>query len=174
METRIILQHETDTRTLGESLAQRMQAGEVYALTGDLGVGKTTLAKAIARGLGVTETLTSPTFTIVQEYETGRLPLYHFDVYRVSDEDELFEIGLEDYFHKGGVCLIEWSELISELIPDDAIRVNIRKDLKRGLDFREIEILGTGLSGKDRKERMYEDTGDRSFSTDSIRGNHGG
>ena len=102
-----------------------MEPNQVYALIGDLGTGKTTLAKAVARGLGVTETLTSPTFTIVQEYETGRLPLYHFDVYRVNDEDELFEIGLEDYFHKGGVCLIEWADLIEDLLPEGTVTVRL-------------------------------------------------
>ena len=125
MEKRIVLKNETDTRALGAKLANEMQPNQVYALIGDLGTGKTTLAKAIARGLGVTETLTSPTFTIVQEYETGRLPLYHFDVYRVNDEDELFEIGLEDYFHKGGVCLIEWADLIEDLLPPDVITVRL-------------------------------------------------
>ena len=125
MEKRIVLKNETDTRTLGAKLAAQMQPNQVYALIGDLGTGKTTLAKAIARGLGVTETLTSPTFTIVQEYDTGRLPLYHFDVYRVNDEDELFEIGLEDYFHKGGVCLIEWADLIEDLLPEDAVTIRL-------------------------------------------------
>ena len=125
MEKTISLKNELDTRNLGASLAKQMQPNQVYALIGDLGAGKTTLAKAIARGLGVTETLTSPTFTIVQEYETGRLPLYHFDVYRVSDEDELFEIGLEDYFHKGGVCLVKWADLIEDLLPADVITITL-------------------------------------------------
>jgi tRNA threonylcarbamoyladenosine biosynthesis protein TsaE len=125
MEKRIVLKNETDTRTLGAKLAAQMKPDQVYALIGDLGTGKTTLAKAIARGLGVTETLTSPTFTIVQEYGTGRLPLYHFDVYRVNDEDELFEIGLEDYFHKGGVCLIEWADLIEDLLPEGAVTIRL-------------------------------------------------
>ena len=125
MEKTFILKNETDTRSLGAALAKSMQPGEVYALTGDLGAGKTTLAKAIARGLGVSETLTSPTFTIVQEYESGRMPLYHFDVYRVSDEDELFEIGLEDYFHRGGVCLIEWADLIEDLLPEGTVWVSL-------------------------------------------------
>ena len=119
------MKNETDTRALGAKLAAQMEPGQVYALIGDLGTGKTTLAKAVARGLDVTETLTSPTFTIVQEYETGRLPLYHFDVYRVNDEDELFEIGLEDYFHKGGVCLIEWADLIEDLLPEGTVTVRL-------------------------------------------------
>ena len=120
-----VLKNEIETRHFGAALAKEMQPNQVYALIGDLGAGKTTLAKAIARGPGVTETLTRPTFTIVQEYETGRLPLYHFDVYRVNDEDELFEIGLEDYFHKGGVCLVEWADLIEDLLPEDTITINL-------------------------------------------------
>ena len=132
MEKRIVLKNETDTRSLGARLAAEMEPDQVYALTGDLGAGKTTLAKAIARALGVTETLTSPTFTIVQEYETGRLPLFHFDVYRVNDEDELFEIGLEDYFHKGGVCLIEWADLIEDLLPEGTVTVNLRYGDREG------------------------------------------
>ena len=114
-----------ETRRTAALMGKEAFPGEVLALIGDLGTGKTTLAKAIARGLGVTETLTSPTFTIVQEYDTGRLPLYHFDVYRVNDEDELFEIGLEDYFHKGGVCLIEWADLIEDLLPEDAVTIRM-------------------------------------------------
>ena len=132
MEKRIVLKNETDTRALGAKLAAQMKPDQVYALIGDLGTGKTTLAKAIARGLGVTETLTSPTFTIVQEYGTGRLPLYHFDVYRVNDEDELFEIGLEDYFHKGGVCLIEWADLIEDLLPVDAVTIRLAYGKEEG------------------------------------------
>ena len=132
MEKRIVLKNETDTRALGAKLAAQMLPDQTYALIGDLGTGKTTLAKAIARGLGVTETLTSPTFTIVQEYGTGRLPLYHFDVYRVNDEDELFEIGLEDYFHKGGVCLIEWADLIEDLLPADAVTIRLEYGEEEG------------------------------------------
>ncbi len=123
MKERVILHDLKETERFGSALAERLAAGDVVALTGDLGAGKTTLAKAVARGLGVTETLTSPTFTIVQEYETGRLPLYHFDVYRVHDEDELFEIGFDDYLHAGGVCLIEWADLISDLLPERTIRI---------------------------------------------------
>ena len=105
--------------------SRRLNAGDVVALRGDLGAGKTTFTKAVAKGLGVTETLTSPTFTIVQEYETGRLPLYHFDVYRVHDEDELFEIGFDDYLHAGGVCMIEWADLIEDLLPEGTIYVDL-------------------------------------------------
>ena len=108
MKERIVLHDQESTEQFGAALAEKLAAGDVVALTGDLGAGKTTLAKAVARGLGVTETLTSPTFTIVQEYESGRLPVYHFDVYRVHDEDELFEIGFDEYLNAGGICLIEW------------------------------------------------------------------
>ena len=139
MEKRIVLKNETDTRTLGAKLAAQMKPDQVYALIGDLGTGKTTLAKAVARGLGVTETLTSPTFTIVQEYETGRLPLYHFDVYRVNDEDELFEVGLEDYFHKGGVCLIEWADLIEDLLSEGTVTVRLAYGEEEGERICSIE-----------------------------------
>ncbi|MBQ9912270.1 MAG: tRNA (adenosine(37)-N6)-threonylcarbamoyltransferase complex ATPase subunit type 1 TsaE [Firmicutes bacterium] len=113
------------TEEFGNSFAEKLQPGSVVALIGPLGAGKTTLAKAIAKGLGVTETLTSPTFTIVQEYESGRLPLYHFDVYRVSDEEELFEMGFEEYLHKGGVCLIEWADLIQPMLPSETITLKL-------------------------------------------------
>ena len=125
MENTIILKNEQETQELGKRLAEQFKPNTVVALTGDLGAGKTALAKAIARGLGVTETITSPTFTIVQEYETGRLPLFHFDVYRVSDEDELFEIGFEDYFKKGGICLIEWADLVEDMLPAGAVHIEM-------------------------------------------------
>ena len=118
MEKRIVLKNESETAAFGARLAEEIKPGTVIALTGDLGAGKTTLTKAIARGLGVTETLTSPTFTIVQEYESGRMPAYHFDVYRVHDEDEMFELGFDDYLHGKGVCLIEWAELVEDLLPE--------------------------------------------------------
>ena len=126
------------TESFGRAFAKELKPGSVVALIGPLGAGKTTLAKAIARGLGVTETLTSPTFTIVQEYESGRLPLYHFDVYRVSDEEELFEMGFEEYLHKGGVCLIEWADLIEDMLPP--YTVTIKLDYGEKEDERNIEI----------------------------------
>lgn len=115
-----------ETRQFGIKLAQELQPGDVIALTGDLGAGKTTLSKSIASGLGIAETISSPTFTLVCEYHSGRLPLYHFDVYRVHDSDELFELGFEDYFHKGGVCIIEWADLLEAgLLPERSISIKL-------------------------------------------------
>lgn len=114
-----------ETEEFGKSFAQSLEPGSVIALIGTLGAGKTTLTKAIAKGLGVTEMLSSPTFTIVCEYETGRIPLFHFDVYRVNDPDELFEMGFEEYFDKGGVCLIEWADLIEDLLPENTITLKL-------------------------------------------------
>ena len=131
---------EQDTFRIAERLGQGAEPGEIYCLDGDLGVGKTVFAKGFAAGLGIKEPVTSPTFTIVHEYEGGRLPLYHFDVYRIADPDEMYAIGFEDYFYGNGVCLIEWSELIAELLPETARHVVIQKDLAHGLDYRRIEI----------------------------------
>jgi tRNA threonylcarbamoyladenosine biosynthesis protein TsaE len=124
-ETRVF-KDQQDTESFGRELAERLAPGDVVALTGDLGTGKTALASAIAKGLGISQTVTSPTFTIVQEYEGGRLPLYHFDVYRVSDEEELFEIGFFHYLDSDGVCVIEWADLIEDLLPERAIRIELR------------------------------------------------
>lgn len=121
----ITLKGTEKTEDFGKEFAESLEKDSVIALMGPLGAGKTTLSKAIAKGLGVTETITSPTFTIVQEYESGRLPLYHFDVYRVHDEEELFEMGFEEYLHKGGVCLIEWADLIEDMLPSKTIRIYI-------------------------------------------------
>lgn len=128
-----------ETEALGERLAKALQGGEVIAYTGDLGAGKTAFTRGLARGLGITGRVTSPTFTIVNEYEGGRLPLFHFDMYRLSSSDELYEIGWEDYLARGGVCAVEWSEIVSDAIEGDAIRVDIQH---RGGDNREIEITG--------------------------------
>ena len=125
MENTFIMKSEKDTEKLAREFAKGLRAGDVVALVGDLGAGKTTFTKAAAEGLGVTEKLSSPTFTIVCEYESGRLPLYHFDVYRVNDEDELFEIGFDDYLHGKGVCLIEWANLVEDLLPENTIYVNL-------------------------------------------------
>ena len=121
----ITLKGTEKTEDFGKEFAESLEKGSVIALMGPLGAGKTTLSKAIAKGLGVTETITSPTFTIVQEYESGRLPLYHFDVYRVHDEEELFEMGFEEYLNKGGVCLIEWADLIEDMLPSKTIKIYI-------------------------------------------------
>ena len=115
-----------ETKEFGRALAESLEVGAIIALIGDLGAGKTTLTKAIASGLGVSEVLTSPTFTIVCEYDSGRLPLYHFDVYRVHDSEELFEIGFEDYLHRGGVCLIEWANLLEDgLLPERTMTIKL-------------------------------------------------
>lgn len=132
--------NEKETFALGRSLGERARAGDVYMLTGDLGVGKTALTKGVAVGLGITEPVNSPTFTIVQIYEEGRLPLYHFDVYRIGDITEMDEIGYEDYFYGDGVCLIEWADMIKEILPEGSIKVTIEKDLEQGFDYRRITI----------------------------------
>lgn len=134
-----------ETFCVGKKIGENARPGQIYTLTGDLGVGKTVFTQGVAAGLGITEPISSPTFTIIQEYETGRLPLYHFDVYRIGDIEEMEEIGYDDYFFGNGVCMIEWAELIEELIPENSIHVTIEKDLERGFDYRRITI--TGLEG---------------------------
>ncbi|WP_302328021.1 tRNA (adenosine(37)-N6)-threonylcarbamoyltransferase complex ATPase subunit type 1 TsaE [Enterocloster lavalensis] len=131
-----------ETFELGKRLGAEAKPGQVYCLDGDLGVGKTVFTQGFARGLGITGPVNSPTFTIVQQYEEGRLPLYHFDVYRIGDISEMDEIGYEDCFYGSGVSLIEWSELIEELLPERAAHVTIEKDLERGFDFRRIRVEG--------------------------------
>lgn len=116
---------EKETEKLGEKIGQAAKPGMVVALIGDLGTGKTTLTKSIARGLGVTETVTSPTFNIIREYKTGRIPLYHFDVYRIADPEEMFELGYEEYFYGDGICVVEWADIIEELLPENAIVIHI-------------------------------------------------
>lgn len=133
-----------DTFKLGETIGQNIEAGQVLCLLGDLGTGKTVFTQGFAKGLGITEPVNSPTFTIVQEYESGRLPLYHFDVYRIEDIEEMYEIGYEDYFYSQGVCLIEWSNLIEELLPKDRIVITIKKDLEKGFDYRIITLEEIG------------------------------
>ena len=129
-----------DTAALGEQIGQLAKPGEVYTLIGDLGVGKTVFTQGLAKGLGITEPVNSPTFTIVQVYEEGRLPFYHFDVYRIGDVEEMDEIGYEDYIYGQGVCLIEWANLIEEILPERYIRVTIEKELEKGFDYRRITI----------------------------------
>ena len=129
-----------ETFALARQLGEQAQPGTVYTLTGDLGVGKTVFAQGLARGLGIEESINSPTFTIVQVYEEGRLPFYHFDVYRIGDIEEMDEIGYEDYFYGDGVCLVEWAELIEELLPKNRVELVIEKDLQKGFDYRRITL----------------------------------
>ena len=131
---------EKETFELGKKLGTEAKPGQVYALLGDLGVGKTILTKGFAEGIGITEPVSSPTFTIVQVYEEGRMPFYHFDVYRIADIDEMDEIGYEDYFFGNGVCLVEWANLIAELLPERVNVIKIEKDLTKGFDYRRITI----------------------------------
>lgn len=129
-----------ETFAVGEKIGSTCNPGEVYTLIGDLGVGKTVFTQGVAKGLGITEPVNSPTFTIVQIYEEGRMPFYHFDVYRIGDVEEMDEIGYEDYFYGQGLCLIEWANLIEEILPDAYNRITIEKDLEKGFDYRKITI----------------------------------
>ena len=129
-----------DTYALGEKIGREAGRGEVYSLIGDLGVGKTVFTQGLAAGLGIKEAVNSPTFTIVQIYEEGRLPFYHFDVYRIGDIQEMEEIGYEDCFYGDGVCLVEWADLIEELLPEKYTRITMVKDLEKGFDYRKIII----------------------------------
>lgn len=129
-----------ETFALAKKLGETAAPGTVYTLTGDLGVGKTVFAQGLAEGLGITEPINSPTFTIVQVYDQGRLPFYHFDVYRIGDIEEMDEIGYEDYFYGDGVCLVEWAELIGELLPEKRVELLIEKDLQKGFDYRKITM----------------------------------
>lgn len=129
-----------ETFEFAKELAMNACPGQVYTLTGDLGVGKTVFTQGFADGLEIDEPVDSPTFTIIKVYDDGRMPFYHFDVYRIGDVSEMDEIGYEDYFFGDGVSMVEWANLIEEIIPDDAIRVTIKKDLSKGVDYREIII----------------------------------
>ena len=129
-----------ETFYLGFKLGQEAEAGQVYCLEGDLGVGKTVFAQGFAKGLGIAEAVNSPTFTILQSYEEGRLPFYHFDVYRIADVEEMDEIGYEDCFYGDGVSLVEWPGRIREIIPENAVWISIEKDVERGFDYRRITV----------------------------------
>lgn len=129
-----------ETRAIGRKLAEQARPGDVFTLVGDLGTGKTVLSKGFAEGLGIGEPVNSPTFTIVQEYEGGRIPFYHFDAYRISDPDEMEMIGFDDYIYGRGVCLIEWADIIEEILPKGRTEIRIRKDLSRGPDYRSIQV----------------------------------
>ncbi len=135
---------EKETRELGFRLAREAKPGNVYTLTGDLGVGKTVFTKGFAEGLGITEPVSSPTFTIVQQYDSGRLPFYHFDVYRIGDVEEMDEVGYEDCFYGEGVTMIEWAQLVQEILPSHRIKILIEKDLEQGFDYRRITIEEVG------------------------------
>ena len=129
-----------ETFELGQKIGEAAKPGQVYTLNGDLGVGKTVFTQGVAAGLGITEPVSSPTFTIVQVYEEGRLPFYHFDVYRIGDIEEMEEIGYDDYFFGEGICLIEWAELIRDILPEKRIEITIEKDLTQGFDYRRITV----------------------------------
>lgn len=131
-----------ETYALGEKIGAAAKPGQIYTLNGDLGVGKTVFTQGVAAGLGIKEPVNSPTFTIIQVYEEGRLPFYHFDVYRIGDIEEMEEIGYDDYFFGEGICLIEWANLIEELLPENIIRITIEKDLEQGFDYRCITVEG--------------------------------
>lgn len=147
-EGKISLIYETyttqDTEDIGRKLGEEAKAGGLYALIGDLGVGKTVFTKGFASGLGILEHVTSPTFTIVNEYHDGRLPFYHFDVYRIEDAEEMYEIGYEEYFYNHGVCLVEWANRIADIMPEETTWITIEKDLEKGLDYRRITLLNGG------------------------------
>lgn len=127
-----------ETYEFARSIGEGAKAGEVYCLIGDLGTGKTVFAQGFAAGVGVTDTVNSPTFTIVQVYEDGRIPFYHFDVYRIGDPEEMFEVGYDEYVSGDGVCLIEWADMIEDILPKTYIKVLISKDLSQGNDYRRI------------------------------------
>ncbi|MCM1144878.1 MAG: tRNA (adenosine(37)-N6)-threonylcarbamoyltransferase complex ATPase subunit type 1 TsaE [Blautia sp.] len=129
-----------ETFDYGRKIGSQAAAGQVFALIGDLGVGKTVLTQGMAAGLGITEPVCSPTFTILQIYEEGRLPFYHFDVYRIGSVEEMDEIGYEEYFYGDGVCLIEWANLMEEILPEDCIQIRIEKNLEKGFAYRKIQI----------------------------------
>ena len=133
-------QTEKDTYELGVETGKAAKPGDVYCLSGDLGTGKTVFTSGLAKGLGIETPICSPTFTILQTYEEGRLPLYHFDVYRIADPDEMFEIGFDEYAFGQGVCMIEWGEQIKEILPDHTKYITIEKDLEKGFDYRKITI----------------------------------
>jgi len=133
---------EEATKKIGRAIGKVSQPGEIYCLEGALGVGKTIFSKGFGEGLGITELITSPTFTLIQVYTSGRIPFYHFDVYRIGNPYELDEIGYEDYFYGEGVSMVEWASKVEPLLPKEAIRIVIEKDLEKGLDYRRISKVG--------------------------------
>lgn len=143
---------EKDTFELGKKIGRQAVEGEVYLLHGELGVGKTVFTKGFAEGLGICEPVTSPTFTIIQEYKDGRIPFYHFDVYRIGDVEEMYDLGYEDYFFGEGVCLVEWASRITEILPEESRNIRIKKNLEKGFEYRKIEVEGSGDMTGQRKE----------------------
>ena len=133
-----------ETFAFGKELGKNARPGQVYTLIGDLGVGKTVLTQGIAKGLGIDEAICSPTFTIVQEYHTGRMPFYHFDVYRIGCVEEMDESGFDDYVYGEGLTMIEWANLIEEILPDHFWQIMIEKDLEKGFDYRMITVEEVG------------------------------
>ena len=136
---------EEDTFNIGKDIASKVKPGDIVCLDGDLGVGKTVFTKGFAIGLEIEECITSPTFTIVQEYDEGKFPLYHFDVYRISDSEEMYEIGFEEYINGDGVSLIEWATMIEDILPKEIIKVRISKDLDKGVDYRLVTVEGNDI-----------------------------
>ena len=149
----LISDSEKETYEIGKKLGENAETSLVISLDGELGTGKTVFSKGFAKGLGVEEAVCSPTFTIVQEYSEGRLKLNHFDVYRIEDEDEMFEIGFDEYIHSDGVCLIEWGERIQGILPKDTVFITIEKENEKGFDHRKIEI---NCSDEDRIKLIEE------------------
>ena len=133
-----------ETYEFGMKLGREARPGQVYTLNGDLGAGKTVFAKGFAKGLGIDDNVSSPTFTILQVYESGRYPLYHFDVYRIADSSEMDEIGFDEYVYSEGISLIEWAQYIEDILPDKYIRVDIQRDLEKGFDHRHIKVESVG------------------------------
>lgn len=133
-----------ETFEIGKRLGENAKPGQVYTLIGDLGVGKTVFTQGVARGLGITEPVNSPTFTILQVYEEGKIPFYHFDVYRIGDVEEMEEIGYQDCFYGEGICLIEWANLIEEILPENYVQITIEKDLEKGFDYRKVTMESKG------------------------------
>lgn len=129
-----------ETYNIARELGEKVIPGTVICLNGDLGVGKTLFSQGFAKGLGIADSVNSPTFTIVQEYDEGRIPLYHFDVYRIDDPEEMEEVGFSDMIYGEGVCLIEWANLISDILPEQYMTVTIEKNLEKGFDYRLIRI----------------------------------
>ena len=147
----MIIETESPEETLAFAgkVSELLKSGDVVTLDGDLGAGKTVFSKGIAKGLGIDEPVTSPTFIIMQEYEGGRLPLYHFDVYRIEDPEELYAIGADEYINGSGVCLIEWATQVEEIIPEDAIRVTIVRETEKGDGHRKITVKGLSASDEE-------------------------